>query len=410
MTLTDHRPFSDRISEITASLTLAISARAAEMRRQGVDVIDLSTGEPDFPTPPAVIEAAAAYLRVGQVKYTAVAGLPELRDAVAEKVGAECGLPVRRVQVIVTNGVKHGLYSALQVLCNPGDEVVLASPYWLSYPEMARLAGASAVAVPTRQEDGFELDPAALEASITDRTRILILNSPSNPTGAVLSARTLANLVEVALRHDLWILSDEIYDKLVYDGTCHVSPLTLDLPDRERAALRERTILFNGVSKAYAMTGWRIGYAVGPEAVIDAMERIQSHETANPNTLAQVAALAALSGDQAVVESNRRQFDARRRLMCDAVAAIPGWVNREPKGAFYVFPNVAALYGRQTPAGVTLTGSMDLAMQLLDEAHVATVPGVVFGDDAFLRLSYATSPERITTGVRRIAEFVGQLR
>jgi aspartate aminotransferase len=354
-----------------------------------------------------VIAAATEYLQKGQVKYTAVAGLPELRDAVAAKVGAATGQTFARDEVIITCGVKHGLYAGLQVLCNPGDEVVFASPYWLSYPEMARLAGARPVSVPTRAENGFALDPAALEAALTPRTRVLILNSPCNPTGAVMDAAHLEAVVRVAARHDLWIFSDEIYDKLVYDGARAVGPL--NLPAAVQARTRERTILFNGVSKTYSMTGWRIGYAVGPAAVIQAMETLQSHETANPNTLAQVAALAAITSDQAVVESNRVQFDARRRLICKLIAELPGWVCPEPKGAFYAFPDVSALYGKSTPAGGRIGGSMDLATRLLDEAHVATVPGVVFGDDRHLRLSYATSAAQIEAGMRRIADFVAAL-
>jgi aspartate aminotransferase len=391
-------PFSDRAQGLTASMTFAISAKAAEMRRQGIDVINMSTGEPDFPTPPHVVEAAMAYLREGQVKYTPVAGLPELREAVARNFARGLSLDLGSDQVIVTGGAKHALYLALQVLCNPGDEVVFARPYWLSYPEMVRLASARPVTVPTRAEDGFALDPAAVAAAITPRTRVLILNSPANPTGSILPRDNLERLAELALRHDLWLLSDEIYSELTYDEPRPASLLSLG-PE-----VRARAIVVNGVSKTYAMTGWRIGYAAGPTEVVGLMARLQSHETANPNTLAQVATLAALTGDQAVVEERRRIFDERRRLAHIAVAAIPGWICPEPQGAFYLFPKIAALFGRSS-GDRRLTSSMDLAQALLEAAHVATVPGHVFGDDQHLRLSYATSAANIEEGTHRLLTF-----
>jgi aspartate aminotransferase len=396
---------SHRIKEVAPSMTLAMSGKAAEMRQAGIDVADLSAGEPDFPTPPSVIAAVRGDFEAGRLTYTPAAGMPAVRDAVGAHFGARFGFPIARESVVVTCGAKHALYLALQVLCDDGDEVVFASPYWVSYPEMARLAGARFVTVPTRADDGFRLDPDALEAAITERTRVLILNSPSNPTGAILSRANLEAVVAVALRHEqLWIVSDEIYDQLYYTPEPPTSLFSFG-PE-----VRERTIVVNGVSKSYAMTGWRIGYAIGPGDVIKLMTRIQSHETSNANTLAQKATLAALTGDQSVLAERRRIFDERRKLTVAGVRAVPGWTCAEPEGAFYVFPRVDALFGRTTPAGKIISGSMNLSTTLLEEAHVATVPGIAFGDDAYIRLSYATSVDRIEEGLRRIRAFVGGMR
>lgn len=393
---------SHRIRDVAPSITLATSARAAELRESGVDVANLSAGEPDFPTPASVIEATRAVFESGKITYTAAAGLPRLRDAVAGVVKERFGGGTRRENVVVTCGAKHALYLALQVLCDDGDEVLFASPYWVSYPEMARLAGAAPVAVPTRAEDGFRPDPAEVEKRITDRTRVLLVNSPSNPTGAVLGKDDLAALVEVANRHGLWVLSDEIYDQLYYGDT---RPAGLfDLPPDAV----ERGIVVNGISKTYGMTGWRIGWAIGPADVVKWMARVQSHETSNANTLAQHAAIAAVTGDQSEVERRRHEFDARRRLMLDAVRAIPGVVCPEPQGAFYLFPKVSSWYGRKA-RGQVIEGSLDLSASLLDVAAVATVAGVAFGEDDCIRLSYATSADRIEEGVARIARYVDEL-
>jgi len=396
--------FARRVREVGDSATLAMSARAKAMRQAGIDVVNLTAGEPDFPTPPAVVEAAAAFLADGQVKYTATAGMPELRGAIAERAAERYGAPVAREQALVTCGGKHAMYLALQALVDEGDEVAFGSPAWVSYPEMIKLAGGRPIPVPTRVEDGFRLDAAAVRERLTERTRALILNSPSNPTGARLRRDDIVDLVDLALSRGLWILSDEIYDRLCYDGAPYVSPMMLG-PEA-----RARTIVSHSFSKTYSMTGWRIGYALGPADVVGTMNRIQDHETSNANTLAQVAALAALTGDQTVVGERRDRFDARRRVMFDAVRRLPGWVCAEPQGAFYVFPKVDALFGLRSAGGRLIQGSMDLATALLEEVHLASVPGVAFGDDRHIRFSYATPRDAIAEGMGRVGEFVAGLK
>jgi aspartate aminotransferase len=394
--------FSKRVSEVGASMTLAMSARSAAMRAEGIDVVNLSAGEPDFPTPAHVLDAVRADFEAGQIKYTPAAGTPALRDAVAALYSERFGHDYERGNVVINCGAKHSLYVALQVLCDVGDEVLFASPYWVSYPEMARLAGAKPVAVRTVSDEGFQLTPEAVEAAMTERTKVILLNSPSNPSGAVQSDDNIAGIAELAARRGVWIVSDEIYDQLCYDGLVAASPLSLG-PE-----VRERTIVVNGVSKTYSMTGWRIGYAVGPADVIQTMTRVQSHETSAPNTLGQIAALAALTGDQSVVSERREVFARRRSLMLEGVRSIPGIECAEPQGAFYVFPKVSSLYGRRSAVG-TIDGSLDLSMHILEQAQVGTVPGVAFGDDDYIRLSYATSDDRIVEAIDRLRAFVESL-
>ncbi len=392
--------FARRVQAVGDSATLAMSARAKAMRQAGIDVVNLTAGEPDFPTPPAVVQAAAAYLAAGQIKYTATAGMPELRDAVAARSAALYGAPTARDETLISCGGKHALYLTFQALLDEGDEVLIASPYWVSYPEMVKLAGGCPVCVPTRVEDGFSVDLDAVRSRLTGRTRAIILNSPANPTGARLPHANIHALVELALEHGLWILSDEIYAELCYSGEPYLSPMMLG-PE-----VRARTVMSQSFSKTYSMTGWRIGYVIAPADLVRVMNRVQDHETSNANTLSQVAALAALTGDQAIVAERRERFDARRRLMFDGIRALPGWICAEPQGAFYVFPKVDSLYGRRSPGGTRIEGSMELSNVLLDEVQVATVPGVAFGDDRHIRLSYATSREVIREGLRRIAGFV----
>ena len=393
---------AERVRDVADSTTLVMSARAKAMKAAGIDVINLTAGEPDLPTPRPIVDAAMAYLEQGHVKYTPTLGLPELRQAAARRYGETCGIELTADNAIIGCGGKHVLYTAFQALCGPGDEVLIPSPYWVSYPEMARLASATPVVVPTART-GYILDPEALREAITPRSRVLVLNSPSNPTGLRLPLSTLNAVIRIAIEHNLWVFSDEIYDQLCYDGEPYVSPIAMG------TGAVERTVVVNSLSKSYAMTGWRIGYAIGPAAVIEAMGRVQAHETSNACTISQVAALAALTGDQSMTVEMRERFDARRRLMVDWVRRLPGWVCPEPQGAFYVFPRVDGIYGRRSPGGRWLEGSLDLALALMEEAHVATVPGVAFGEDACLRLSYATSRAQIDEGMRRVSNWLAQL-
>jgi len=397
-------PFTRRVREIADSATLVMSARAKAMRSSGIDVVNMSAGEPDFPTPPNVVEAAQAFLAEGQIKYTATPGIPELRSAAAARYAGMRSVPeLRPENILVGCGGKHVIYTALQTICDDGDEVIFASPYWVSYPEMVKLAGGRPVVLPTRADQGFALDPEALRAAITPRSKAIIINTPSNPTGMRMDAASLEALAKIAVEHDLWILSDEIYDELCYAGEAYLSPISLG-PE-----VRAHTLALNSFSKTYSMTGWRIGYAAGPVELIKAMSKVQAQSTSNACTLSQMAALEALTGNQSIVAERREAFAARRRRMVDGIRAIEGFsIAREPQGAFYVFPSTSDLYGSRLGER-EINGSMDLSMALLEEAHVATVPGVAFGDDAHIRLSYAISDEQIDEGIKRIAAMVGRL-
>ncbi len=394
---------AQRATNISPSPTLAVDARAKEMRARGVEVLNFSAGEPDFDTPEHIKEAAVAALKAGMTKYTPVDGIPALKRAIIEKLERDNGLRYTPQEIVVSAGAKHSLYNAFQVLCDEGDEVILPAPYWVSYLEQIKLAGAVPRIVMTREENGFKLTPEELEESITPRTRVLVLNTPSNPTGAVYTASELAALGEVALRHGLVVISDEIYEKMVYDGTNHVSIASL-APE-----LRASTVVVNGVSKAYSMTGWRIGYAAAPAEIARAMTALQSHATSNPTSIAQAAAVAALTGPQDALEAMVREFDRRRRYMLEALGELPGVRCVPPAGAFYAFPNVKGLLGR-TYRGRPIASATDLAQLLLEEVQVAVVPGVAFGTDEYLRLSYATDLERIREGMARLAAFVKELR
>ncbi|MDI3297913.1 MAG: pyridoxal phosphate-dependent aminotransferase [Bacillota bacterium] len=388
---------AERTEGLTASPTMAVDARAKALVRQGVDVVSFSVGEPDFDTPEIVKEAALDAMRRGRTKYTAVQGLPELREAVAENLAEELHLAYPPDRIVVSNGAKQSIFNALFALVGPGDEVILPAPYWVSYPEQIRLAGATPVIVPTDVARGFHLDLEALEAAIGPRTRVILLNTPSNPTGTVLERSELEAVAELALRHDLWIISDEIYRHLVF-GAEHVS--VAQLGDEVRA----KTILVDGVSKAYAMTGWRIGWAVSEDpALVEAMTAIQSHLTSAPSTVSQWAAVVALRQARASVDEMVAEFDRRRRRMVELVRQTPGFeLAEEPRGAFYVFPSIRGLVGSEV-GGRRVYDADDLAELLLEEAHVAVVPGSGFGLPEYLRLSYATSLERMEEGFRRLA-------
>jgi aspartate aminotransferase len=392
---------ADRMKTLAPSATLAVQAKAKAMRAQGIDVISFGAGEPDFDTPARIKEAARRALESGQTKYTEVGGVPELRAAVCHKLKRDHGLDYAPDEVTVSCGAKHSLYNIFMALVNPGDEVLIPSPFWVSYPEQVRLLGGVPVSVPTAEATGFDLDPEELRRAVTPRTKMIILDSPGNPTGAVFSARALAEVAKLAVERDLWVVSDECYEALTYEGR-HVSIATLS------TAIKARTIVVNTCSKAYAMTGWRIGYAAGPRPVIKAMTDVQSQVTSNPTSIAQWAAVEALTGPQDEVAKMVGEFDRRRHVIIEGLNAIPGIRCVMPKGAFYAFPNVSGLFGKRATGGV-LRSSTDVAAFLLDDARVATVAGVDFGSDAHIRLSYATGLEAIREGLRRMRAAVSAL-
>lgn len=391
-----------RAAGISPSPTLAIDAQAKAMKAKGIQVINFSAGEPDFDTPEHIKEAAVAALKAGFTRYTPVAGIPELRQAVCDCL-KDRGLSYEPADIVVSCGAKHSLYNAMQVLLNEGDEVILCAPYWVSYYEQVKLAGGVPVVVNTDAATDFKLTPDALKAALTPRTKLLILNSPCNPTGVVYSRSELEALAEVILAHDLMVISDEIYAALLYDGLNHTSIASLG-PE-----IKERTIVIDGVSKTYAMTGWRIGYAAAPRAIATAMTDLQSHSTSNPTSIAQKAALAALTGSQEPVAAMRNEFARRRDRILTGLRELPGVECNQPGGAFYVFPFIGKLLGRRFRDRV-LNNSTDVAAVLLQEYQVAVVPGVAFGTDPFLRLSYATSMEQIEAGLERLAAFVRELQ
>jgi len=397
---------ADRLKTLAPSSTLAVQAKARELRRRGVDVISFGAGEPDFDTPERIKEAAIQAMRRGQTKYTEVGGVPELRAAVCAKFKRDNGLAYEPADVLVSCGAKHTLFNLAVAMLNPGDEVLVPSPFWVSYPEQTRLVGAVPVAVPTSETTGFDLDPERLRAAVTPRTKVIILNSPNNPTGAVFSPASLAAVGKLALERDLFVVSDECYEALTFEGR-HASIAALG-PE-----IKARTLVVNTCSKAYAMTGWRIGFAAGPRELIAAMTDIQSQVTSNPSSIAQWAAVEALIGPQDEVAKMAGEFDRRRRLIVQGLNGLPGVSCVMPRGAFYVFANVSRLFGRtwKTAGGTTtaLKSSLDVTAFLLEEARVAVVPGLDFGSDDHVRLSYATSDALITDGLARMAAALGRL-
>jgi len=388
---------------ITPSVTLAIDAKAKEMAAAGEDVIGLGAGEPDFDTPEYIREAAVVALNKGMTRYTPVGGTLPLRKEICDKLLRENGLSYKPSEIIVSNGAKHSIYNALYAIIDEGDEVLLPSPCWVSYPEMVAMVGGVPVMVPGAEEDDFLVDAEALAKYVSPRTKALILNSPNNPNGCVWPREMLEGIAALAVEKGFHIISDEIYEKLVYDGRRHVSIASIN------EDIKARTIVVNGVSKAYAMTGWRIGYAAGPGKVIDAMTSFQSHATSNPNSIAQYAAMEAMKGGEEEIRKMVAEFEARRDLMYALVNAIPGLSCRMPEGAFYIMVNIKYTFGKSWN-GRVIEGSMDFADCLLESQHVAVVPGLPFGADAHLRLSYAISREKIERGLARIAAFVGELK
>ena len=393
---------ADRARNINPSPTLAIDAKAKKMIANGVKVINFGAGEPDFDTPVNIKKAAVSAVNEGMTKYTPVAGTEALRKAIAEKFARDNGLEYTTGQIVVSAGAKHSLYNAFQVLCQEGDEVILPAPYWVSYLEQVKLAGAMPVIIPARAENKFKVTPGQLEKAITPRTKVFVINSPGNPTGAVYTRGELAALGNILEKHGIAIISDEIYEKLIYDDIEHVSIASLT------PALKEQTVVINGVSKSYAMTGWRIGYAAAAAPVAKAMAALQSHSTSNPTSIAQAASIEALAGEQQAVHDMVGQFVKRRDYMVERLNAMPGVDCNRPGGAFYVFPQIGQLLGKWYD-GKKIENATDLAGVMLEKAHVAIVPGIAFGDDGCFRLSYATSMGNIKVGLDRIEELLGTM-
>jgi aspartate aminotransferase len=394
---------AERAKLIKPSVTLAIAAKAAKLRSEGIDVVNFSAGEPDFDTPERIKAAAVDALRKGMTKYTDVRGIEPLRVAITQKYQREHGLAYRKEDVLVSCGAKHSVYNTLQATVGPGDEVVIPAPYWVSYSDMALLAGGVPKLIPTDEATGFRIKPEQLEEALAPRTRAFILNSPCNPTGASYGRDELRAIAHVLEKHHCLILSDEIYEKIVYDNFQVHNIVALS------PALRDRAIIINGVSKTYSMTGWRIGYAIGPADVIAAAGKIQSQSTSNPTSIAQFAALEAIGGSQDDVTTMVREFEKRRDVIVERLNTVEGIRCLKPQGAFYVFPNVSGLFGK-TANGQRLSSPCDVADYLLEEAKVAVVPGEDFGSNEHIRFSYATSLEDIDKGCARIRQAVEKLR
>ncbi len=391
---------SERAAAIQPSPTMALDAKTKALIGQGLDVVNLTAGEPDFDTPEHIRQAAEASINRGETRYTAVAGTVRLREAVASRIRQDTGLTYEPSEILVSSGAKHSLYNAVLALTNPGDGVLLPVPYWVTYPEQIRLAGGEVQTVAIDPAHKEELTAEDLAQAIRPNTKGLIVNSPSNPSGAVIGRAHLEGIARFAREHDLWVITDEIYSRLVYDGVEAPSLAGFE-------GMRERTVLINGVSKAYAMTGWRIGYAAGPKAIIQAMSNLQSQSTSNPTSISQAAAEAALKGPQEPVEEMRREFDRRRRFAVSRIQSIPGLSVNEPRGAFYLWVSMAQVVGR-TIRGRTITNADDLALLWLEEANVSVVPGSGFGVPDHFRISYATSMQKLAEGLDRMEQLLGE--
>jgi aspartate aminotransferase len=382
-----------RVSKVTPSLTLAIAAKAKAMKAEGIDVCSFSAGEPDFDTPAHIKAAAAQALESGKTKYGPAAGEPKLREAIAHKLKTENGLDYQSGNVIVTNGGKHSLFNLMVALIDPGDEVIIPAPYWLSYPEMITLAGGNPVIVTTDAATGYKITPQQLRQAITPKTKLFVLNSPSNPTGMVYTLDEITALAQVIVDADIFVVSDEIYEKILYDGAKHISIGSLG------QEIFNRSLISNGFAKGYSMTGWRLGYLAGPGEIIGAATTIQGHSTSNVCTFAQYGAIAALESSQDCVESMRRAFAQRRQVMLDRINAIPGLSCAKPDGAFYLFPDISR----------TGLKSLEFGNALLEAQQVAVIPGIAFGADNNIRLSYATDMATIEKGMDRLEKFVSSL-
>lgn len=392
---------SEKYRSVSPSSTLAIDSKYKEMKKSGLDVVGFGAGEPDFDTPRHIKDAAIKAINDGFTKYTPASGTLDLKKAICDKFKRENGLDYTVKNIVVSNGAKHSLLNALGAIVNPGDEVLFSSPYWVSYKEMVKISDGVPVIIDTREEDNFKFTAEELEAAITDKTKALILNTPSNPTGMVYSESELAAIAEVVKKHDLFVISDEIYEHLIYDMERPRSIATID-------GMKDRTIIVNGVSKTFAMTGWRIGYTAANEEITSLMANVQSHYTSNPNSIAQVAALAALTGPMDSVIEMKKAFNERRLYMVERMNKIPGVSCIKPEGAFYVMMNISALKGKKID-GKTIETSDDFAGAFLEKELVAVVPCSGFGNDNFVRWSYATSMDNIKKGLDRLEKFIGEL-
>ena len=395
-------PLAQRVISLKPSPTLAVDAKAKALKAQGADIINLSAGEPDFDTPDHIKEAAIKAIKDGFTKYTPVAGIVELRQAIINKLKRDYNTEYALDEVVVSTGGKQGLYNCLQAIVDPGHEVIIPVPYWVSYPAMVELAGGQPVFLSSRPDENFDIDLDELASKITSKTRALILNSPSNPTGAVYSRQTLEAIAKLAVEKGFYIITDDIYDEIRFDGNGPENPVSV-FPEA-----RDHVIIANGVSKTYSMTGWRIGYLAGPQPVIKAATKIQSQSTSNPNSIAQKAAQEALAGPQDCVKEMVSAFKKRRDFIVKRLNEIKGIKCNTPQGAFYVFPDVSSYFGTSCE-GFEIKGSLELADYLLEEAKVACVPGIAFGDDRFIRFSYATDESQIGEGLNRLEAALSKL-
>jgi len=393
---------SERVNRIGVSSTMKVAAEAKKMTAEGINVIDLSVGEPDLPTPQNVKDAAIRAINENETKYTLNAGTVELRKAIAKKLKDDNGLDYSIEEIIVSNGAKQSIFNAVHTVVYNDDEVIIPAPYWVSYPEMVTLAHGKSVILPTEERDGFKVKPEQLERAITPKTKALILCNPSNPTGSAYTKKELEKIAEVIRGKNFYILSDEIYEKLVYDDFEFISFASLS------DEMKQRTVVINGVSKSYAMTGWRIGYTAGPEQIIKGINKIQSHSTSNASSISQAAAVEALIGPQETLEQMRREFERRRNYMFQELISIEGISCYKPEGAFYLFPGISSFFHKSTET-LKIENSFDLSMYLLYEAKVAVIPGSSFGAEGFIRLSYATSMENIKEAIVRIKDALVKL-
>lgn len=392
---------SKRALGISPSLTLEITDKAQKMRKSGIDIIGFGAGEPDFDTPENIQKAGIEAIKTGKTRYTAASGISELKSAICEKFKRDNDLDYDESNILVSSGAKHSIFNAFYAILNPGDEVIIPVPYWVSYPEFVKVVGGEPVLVQTQEEDGFKYTKELLEKSITKNTKAIILNSPSNPTGTIYNKEELEMIADIAVKNNIFVISDEIYEKLVYDGEEHISIASLN------DDIKKLTIVINGMSKAYAMTGWRIGYAAADSEIVKVMSNVQSHTTSNASSISQYASIEGLRGDQSLICEMIKKFDERRVYMVDRIRNINYLSCRKPKGAFYVLANISEAKDK-TIRGREIKSSLDFTSLLLEEAEVAVVPGIAFGDDNYIRLSYATSMENIEEGLDRIEKILSE--